>query len=101
MKCKGLFKFKCMEKKEAGDFINDKGQKVEYPAKYLLIVDEVGEEGFSERSFKVALDSDLIPQLAGLKPYTDVELEMDLQFTKSGAISLTPTSIKPIVSKTN
>ena len=101
MKCKGLFKFKCMEKKEAGDFINDKGQKVEYPAKYLLKVDEVEEEGFSERSFKVALDSDLIPQLSGIKPYTDVEIDFDLQFIKSGSISLTPISIKSIVSKTN
>ena len=101
MKCRGIFKFKCIEKKEAGEFINSQGQKVEYPARYNLKVDEVGDEGISERSFKVALDSDLIPQLSGLKPYQDVELEMDLQFTKSGSISLVPTSIKPVTNKTN
>ena len=101
MKCKGLFKFKCIEKKEAGEFVNPQGQKIEYPAKYLLKVDEVGDDGIFERSFKVALDSDLIPQLSGIKPYTDVEIDFDLQFIKSGSISLTPISIKSIVSKTN
>lgn len=94
MKSQGKFKYKCLEKKDAGTFVNDKGQKIDYPAKYILKVDEIGQDGIEARGFKVAIDSTIVPKLVNIEPYSDVIIDFDIQFTKSGAVTITPADVK-------
>lgn len=93
MKCIGKFKYKGYELKEAGSFINDRGQKVEFSSRYALKLDEVGDEGVFERIFKVDLDNPIIEQLTPHKLYDDVTIEFDLQFTSNGSPKLTPKNV--------
>lgn len=94
MKCQGIFRYRGLEKKEAGTFVNAQGQKIDYPAKYILKLDEVGEEGIEERCFKVALDSTFVPKIINTKIYDQVTIIFDIQFSKNGSTSLIPEDIK-------
>ena len=85
-----------LEKKDAGVFVNPQGQKIEYPAKYILKLDEVGEEGIEERCFKVALDSTFVPKIINTKIYDEVTIQFDIQFSKNGATTLIPEDIKTL-----
>ena len=94
MKCQGKFIYRGLEKKEAGEFINKEGQKIEYPAKYILKLDEVGMEGVEERCFKVAIDSSFVAKAIATKVYEEVTIEFEIQFSKTGTVSLIPADIK-------
>lgn len=96
MKCQGKFRYRGLEKKDAGTFVNAQGQKIDYPAKYILKLDEVGEEGIEERCFKVSLDSTFVPKILNTKIYDEVTIEFDIQFSKNGSTSLIPVDIKTI-----
>lgn len=93
MKCQGKFKYKGFEKRDGGDFVNPQGQKIEYQPKYVIKVDEIGQEGVFERIFKVPLESALIPQLSNKNLYDDITLEFDIQFTSKGIPTITPINI--------
>lgn len=84
MEGKGNFKFKGLEQKQGGEFVNDKGDKIEYPASFALKVDEISKDGISERVFKLPMDSNLIPQLSSLRPYDDIIMYFDIKFYASG-----------------
>lgn len=96
MKCLGKFRYRGLEKKDAGTFVNAQGQKIDYPAKYILKLDEVGEEGIEERCFKVALDSNFISKIINTKIYDEVTIEFDIQFSKNGSTSLIPVDLKTL-----
>ena len=96
MRCQGKFRYRGLEKKDSGTFVNAQGQKIDYPAKYILKLDEVGEDGIEERCFKVALDSTFIPKIINTKIYDEVTIEFDIQFSKNGVTSLNPIDIKNI-----
>ena len=93
MKCQGKFKYKGIEKKDAGTFVNAQGQKIDYPARYALKVDEVGEGGVFERVFKVAIDSPILAQLTNKEIYADMILEFDIQFSQNGTPKITPVNV--------
>lgn len=92
MKCIGNFKFKGIEKKPGGKFINDKGKEIIYNDSYRIKVDEVTEYGIYERDFKIPANSDLAEPLLITKPYTDIELEFDIRFY-GNRISCIPVAI--------
>ena len=54
MKCKGEFIFRGIERREGGNFINEKGDTISYKPSYKVKVDEVTEKGVFERVLKVA-----------------------------------------------
>lgn len=85
MKCQGRFKYKGLKKKDAGVFVNDRGQKIEYKESYQLKVDELTDEGVEERNFKLAIDSVLVPQLIEKPLYADIILEFDVKLSDSFA----------------
>ena len=79
MKCQGRFKFKSLEEKQGGEFINGKGETIKYNPSKALKVDEITEKGIYERIFKVALDNtEILNGLQNVKPYDDIIIEFDV-----------------------
>ncbi len=92
MKCRGIFKFKEVMYKEAGAFTNAQGQAINYPASYVLKLDEKTERGIQERTFKLPVDSPLINSLKEYTPYSDIMLDFDVVFYNN-SIRVIPTDI--------
>lgn len=94
MKCFGKFKFKQIQKRDGGTFVNSSGETIDYKDSYQLKVDESTEKGFFERNFKISTENtNLITQLMKLQPYTDITIEFDVNIYGS-RVSLVPISIK-------
>lgn len=86
MKAKGEFVFKGLEKRDGGEFLNDKGQKVSYKEAYVLKVDEIVDGSINERKLKVDTgNTSLIDSLKKLKPYDKIELECDVVLYNNSA----------------
>ena len=84
MQCEGMFKFRGLTHVDAGTFKNDKGQEVKYKESYKLKVDEMTPQGMFERTFKIASDSVLIPELMKYGVYQDIHLIFDVMVYASG-----------------
>lgn len=78
MKCQGKFVFRGLEKKDGGEFVNDKGQSIKYGESYVLLLDEFTKDGNKERKFKIPTNSPIIEKLQGLKLYTVIPLEFEV-----------------------
>lgn len=86
MKAIGEFVFKGLEKRDGGEFTNDKGQAIKYNSSYVLKVDEVFEGSIDERKFKIPTDNtSLVDRLKGLKPYDKIKLECDVKLYANSA----------------
>ena len=86
MKARGEFVYKCLEKKDGGEFTNDKGQSIKYKPSYSLKVDEVTEQGIYERKLKIGEgQTQLVDTLKKLKPYERIELECDIEMYQNSA----------------
>lgn len=93
MIAKGKFKFKSIEEKSGGEFVNSQGQKIKYDGSYSIKVDEITDNGIYERRFKVNLnENSLISKLKQLNPYTDVEITFYIQFY-GNSTKVVPTDI--------
>lgn len=80
MKCSGIFVFKSFSHKNGGEFTNEKGDIIKYPASYTLKVDELMDNGdINERKFKVSEKQvQLINDLKDLESYQKIELNFNL-----------------------
>ena len=76
MECKGLFVFKSLVLRPAGTFKDAEGKDIEYPASYILKVDQIEEnDDVNERKFKVnTKDKELINKLSQFKIYDNIVL---------------------------
>lgn len=92
MKCRGKFKFKEIQGKPAGVFTNAQGVQINYDAKYVLKVDEKTDKGIEERTFKLPVDSPLVPKLQEYKEYSDIILDFDV-IISSSYVRIVPTEI--------
>lgn len=80
MNCKGDFVFKGVKRKDKGEFINDDGKRIEYPAKFQIKVDEIVDGEASERLFNFGEENvDLYAQLSKISCYTKVCLHFDVK----------------------
>ena len=95
MKCNGKFVYRALTKTDAGSFINANGEKIDYPSSYKLKVDENTENGVQERVFKVAIDNPVVPHIVNLKPYSEVNIDFEVQIFSSG-VRLIPVAINPL-----
>lgn len=91
MRARAKFKYKELRRTNAGTFNKD-GKEISYKASYKLVADEIDSDGIHERIFKIDDDSELIPQLQKLDPYTDIVIEFDVKNYASG-IRLLPIAI--------
>lgn len=86
MKAIGEFVFKGLEKRDGGEFTNDKGQAIKYKPSYVLKVDEVLEGDVNERKLKVDTENiSLIDRLKSLKIYDKIKLECDVKLYANSA----------------
>ncbi len=93
MKCQGKFKFRSLERQDAGSYIGKDGIKRDYKAKYNLKLDETTENGIELRVFKVELDSPFVPKILTVKPYEDITIQFNINIYKNGGVSLIPEDI--------
>lgn len=93
MQCEGIFNYKGLTHINAGSFITKEGEKCDYGESYKLRVDEVTPSGVFERTFKLATDSVLIPELMKCELYQEVHLIFDVTIYSSGA-RVVPVGIK-------
>ena len=84
MQCEGMFKFRSITHVNAGSFTNKDGEIVNYGESYKLKVDEATPQGLFERTFKIASDSVLIPELMKYGVYQDLHLIFDVLIYSSG-----------------
>lgn len=81
MNCVGEFIYKGIEKREGGEFTNDKGQNIKYNESYILKIDESTDKGIFERKLKIDLkNNSLIDKLKNKKPYEPIKLLCDINF---------------------
>lgn len=94
MKCKGDFVFKSLVERVEGSFINDKGVKVNYPASYVLQVDENTGDNIYERKFKFSKDNTtLATKLLECHPYTLISITFDVGIYNN-RVSIVPVDIE-------
>lgn len=80
MKSTAKLIFKGIEKREGGEFVNDKGQKIKYDGSYVLKADEQTDNGIYERRFKIPLTNvALIESLKLKKAYDELTINFDIQ----------------------
>lgn len=80
MKSTAKLIFKGIEKREGGEFTNEKGQKIKYDSSYVLKADEQTDNGIYERRFKIpSTNSVLVDLLKAKKPYEEIIVNFDIQ----------------------
>lgn len=92
MKCQGNFRYRGIQRKDGGTFVNGRGQQISYKESYALKLDEDTDAGIMERTFKVPIDSPLIGQLSQKKIYDEVVLDFDVQIFNN-AVKIIPVSL--------
>lgn len=94
MICKGEFIFRGIERREGGNFINEKGDTISYKPSYKVKVDEVTEKGVFERVLKVAEENtELINNFQMLDNYQKIIITFDVTFYGT-KISLVPKDVE-------
>lgn len=85
---KGNFIYKGLEKKDGGEFTNEKGQKITYKPSYLIKFDEQKDSTIYDRKTKISVeDVTLYEKLKLIKLYTPVEFIFDVSFYSGGVIA--------------
>lgn len=94
MKCKGEFIFRGIERRDGGNFINDKGETISYKPSYKLKVDEQTENGLIERIFKISEEqTQLINFFQTLDNYSKIIILFDITFYGT-KINLVPEDVE-------
>lgn len=94
MKCKGEFIFRGIERRDGGNFINDKGETISYKPSYKLKVDEQTENGLIERIFKISEEqTQLINVFQTLDNYSKIIILFDITFYGT-KINLVPEDVE-------
>lgn len=79
MKCVGNFVFKGIERKDGGEFTNEKGKLVKYDESFVVRLDEVEGDVISERKLKFPIDNTVLyNRLKSLKPYDHITLDLEV-----------------------
>lgn len=94
MKAYGKLIYKSLEKRDGGEFTNDRGQNIKFDESYVLKVDENLDGSIGEHKLKVDKNNiGLVDQLKALKPYTEIELECNVVMYQNSC-KLIPVSLK-------
>ena len=94
MKCKGEFIYRGIERRDGGNFINDKGDTISYKPSYRVKVDEVLPNGVFERVLKVAEENtQLINNFQLLDNYQRILITFDVAFYAT-KVSLVPEDVE-------
>lgn len=78
--------FKSVSKREGGDFVNDKGEKISYEPSYVVKFDEDVNGEILERRLKFPLtNKNLFNKLKDLDAYSKITLVCDIQLFTGNA----------------
>ena len=93
MICSGNFVFKEIEKKDGGEFINDKGHKITFDPTYQVKVDENVEGKIQERIFKFKQTNKALAQkFEELKTYDSISIDFNVELYKN-SVKLIPCEV--------
>ena len=94
MQTVGNFVFKGLEKREKGEFTNDRGQLIKYPESYQLKVDEIKDGVVNERKLKIAITNDtLVQKLFKKNIYDKIDLLCDVELSNSSLAKVVPVDL--------
>ncbi len=86
MRCQGSFVFKSITTQDAGSFVNEKGETINYEKKYVITIDDQTDNGIRERKLKFPITNEaLANSLKDLEPYTKICLEFEITLYASNA----------------
>lgn len=78
--------FKGVNKRDGGEFTNDKGQVIPYDPSYVIKIDEDVNGDMIERKLKFPVQNKVFyDKLSKLAPYTRIVLECDVQLFANNA----------------
>lgn len=90
MKCEGSFIFKGIEKRDGGEFTNERGQKIVFKPTYQISLDEIVNGKAEPRTFKFPADNQfLADKFKSLKLYAGVIVNFEIELYKTN-IKITP-----------
>lgn len=93
MRCEGSYNFRSLEKREAGEFINERGLKIKYPEAYKLNVDEQIEGKIYTRTFVFPItDKNLYDIISTLSLYDPIIITFDVLNNRNN-IKLVPVDV--------
>lgn len=93
MVCSGNFIFKCIEKKDGGEFVNQQGQKITFEPTYQIKTDEVLDGKTEERIFKFkASNKVLAEEFKNLGIYDKVKIVFNVELYKN-SVKLVPCEV--------
>ena len=90
MKCEGNFVFKSIEKREGGEFTNERGKSIKYEPTYRVVVDEILNNKIIQRFFKFPCsNTTLFEKFKNLHAYDDIVLAFNVELYQS-SVKLVP-----------
>lgn len=93
MKCQGKFVFKCIEKKDGGEFVNQQGQKIVFEPTFQVKVDEFVNGKIEERSFKFkSSNKELANKFEEFQPYDNITIDFNVELYKA-SVKLVPCEV--------
>lgn len=93
MKCQGDFIFKGIEKKDGGEFTNDKGQKIVFKPTYQISLDEIVNGKAEPRTFKFPVENQLLAdKFKSLKIYNAILVDFNIELYKTN-VKLVPCDV--------
>ena len=98
MLAKGLFMFKNLQERKAGEFKNEQtGELVKYDDCNVIVADEIQDDGkIVERRLKFPKENtNLVQELSILDAYTRIEITFDVALYSANA-KLTPVSYRVV-----
>lgn len=99
MKCSGKFIFRGLDKREGGEFTNERNQLIKFDGSYVLKLDEVTEDGVFERKLKFPLTNTLLlDKVKNLKVYDEVNVLCDISFYNN-QVKLIPIDVALVSNK--
>lgn len=93
MKCQGKFVFKCIERKDGGEFVTQQGQKITFEPTYQVKVDENVDGKIQERIFKFKqTNKSLAQEFEELNVYDSIEIDFNVELYKN-SVKLVPCGV--------
>lgn len=90
MKCEGNFIYKGIEKRQGGEFTNERGQVIKYDDAFKITLDEVNEGKVITRTFTFSKNNtELENKFKSLKLYDNIVVAFDVVISRNN-VKLVP-----------
>lgn len=90
MQCAGEFIYRGMSHTDAGTFVNDKGQAINYNGSFKIKLDENTDDGVQERIVKIAEDDIILQDFSNIEVYSKITIQFEVRLIGQTNIKLVP-----------